>query len=346
MNYTLNIGEWNSVFAVPSSIVDKYIKLANGNALKLILFLLRHGGETYSADRLRTELNFSETGELEDATFFWIQRGVIRLSSDNEGWFSAAKEVPHSPTSTEINDQNSKPESSETETPQRTEVLPIPKPVQKITPVTVSSGEIASRIRQDPKISALYVEAEKLYGKPLNQRDNQTIIALVDHYGLPVEVALMLLQYCSKINKLTPSYIQSVANEWAGNGIDTIETADSRIRLLEKQNGAEERIRETLEMTTALTPAHKKYLAVWLNEWHLSEDLILLAINKTIEQIGKPKFNYTNKILENWKNDGITTVAQAEMPVKNTSSSTSTSSSSSFDMDDVMAMIKSRYNEG
>ena len=31
MNYSLNAGEWNSVFAVPASVVDKYIKIAGLN---------------------------------------------------------------------------------------------------------------------------------------------------------------------------------------------------------------------------------------------------------------------------------------------------------------------------
>ena len=42
MNYSLDAGAWNSVFAVPSSVVDKYIKLADGASLKLLLYLLRH----------------------------------------------------------------------------------------------------------------------------------------------------------------------------------------------------------------------------------------------------------------------------------------------------------------
>ena len=48
MNYSLDAGAWNSVFAVPSSVVDKYIKLADGASLKLLLYLLRHGGEQFT----------------------------------------------------------------------------------------------------------------------------------------------------------------------------------------------------------------------------------------------------------------------------------------------------------
>lgn len=331
MNYSLNIGEWNSVFAVPSGVVDKYLKLASGNALKLLLFLLRHGGESFSADKLRTELNFSEAGELEDAAMFWVQRGVIRLLSENEGQYSAAPEITKN-----VDEEIAKPAVQETQ--QAAAVLP--KKESKIMPVSVSSGEIASRILEDKGIKTLFDEAEKLYAHPLRQRENQTIISLVDHYGLPVGVSLMLLQYCKKIDKLTPGYISAVASDWAENDIITIEKAEERVHSLEKQNGIEERLREALDMKTAFTPSQKKYFRVWLEDWGFSEEMILLAINKTIEQIGNPKLNYTNKILENWKTDGITTPEQAENPA---SAQKSNNTNSSFDKNDVMANILKKY---
>ena len=71
MKYSLNAGEWNSVFAVPSSVVDKYIKIAGGNSLKLLLYLLRHGGESFSEKELKDALGFRMEGELEDAAHFF-----------------------------------------------------------------------------------------------------------------------------------------------------------------------------------------------------------------------------------------------------------------------------------
>lgn len=331
MNYSLNIGEWNSVFAVPAGVVDKYIKLASGNSLKLLLFLLRHGGESFSADTLRAELDFSEAGELEDAAIFWVQRKVIRLFNESEGQYSSA------PETTENVEEAAEP--SIKEIPQVIAAV-LPKKESKINPVIVSSGEIASRIKEDKNVKALFEEAEKLYAHPLRQRENQTIISLVDHYGLTVGVSLMLLQYCKKVDKLTPSYISTVASDWAENDILTIEKADERIRSLEKQVGIEERLREALDMKTAFTPSQKKYFRVWLEDWGFSEEMILLAINKTIEQIGTPKLNYTNKILENWKADGITTPEQAE---NSAHAQKPNNTNTSFDKNDVMANILKKY---
>ena len=44
MSYHINLGQWNSVFAVPASLVDQHIKLASEAQLKVLLYILRHSG--------------------------------------------------------------------------------------------------------------------------------------------------------------------------------------------------------------------------------------------------------------------------------------------------------------
>ena len=335
MNYSLNVGEWNSIFAVPSSVVDKYIKLASGNSLKLLLYLLRHSGKEFSEDKLRTDLGFAEAGELEDAALFWIQRGIIRYSNEEKGEL-AANAAGEKPLPAADN------AASETAVYVQQTYFPEKKMPARITPANVDSREIASRINTDPEIQMLFSEAEKIYARPLRPRDNQLIIALVDHYGLPSGVALMLLAYCFKAQKTSPNYIQSVAAGWAEDGIDTIEKADAKICSLERQNSFEKRLCESMEMTSGLTPQQKKYLGVWTEEWKFSEEMILLACTRTVDQIGKWKASYTNKILENWKRDGISDPSAASAP-KQPAMQTA-QRSSSFNTSEIMSKIMNRYN--
>ena len=42
MSYSINLGSWQSIFAVPSDVVDKHLKLAGGAQLKVLLWVLRH----------------------------------------------------------------------------------------------------------------------------------------------------------------------------------------------------------------------------------------------------------------------------------------------------------------
>ena len=161
MKYSLNAGEWNSVFAVPSGVVDKYIKLAGGNSLKLLLFLLRHGGETFSDEELKSALGFREVGELEDAALFWVQRGVIRYDTEktvgDTDAFSPASVKPKNIVSAQLTLDETAPENpADTRTASS---------VRKISPdsgIYVSGSEIAGRINSDPEIEALFDEAQKL----------------------------------------------------------------------------------------------------------------------------------------------------------------------------------------
>ena len=48
MEYFVNTGIWGEIFAVPNSVVDNYIKLANEAAVKVLLYVLRNNGKNLS----------------------------------------------------------------------------------------------------------------------------------------------------------------------------------------------------------------------------------------------------------------------------------------------------------
>lgn len=325
----MNAGEWNSVFAVPASVVDKYIKLAGEKPLKLLLFLLRHGGETFSKDKLKTELGFADAGELEDAAKFWIQRGIIACRDDNENALTARRE--EQPVAPGVPEQLTLDTS---ETSKSEPVKPEPAKVKRL-PTAVSSGEIASRIKEDENIRSLFAEVESIYGRPLRQSENVMIISLVDYYGLPAAVALMLISCCNKLGKANSSYIYAVAQDWSDNGINSVELADAKIRSIEKLNTTEQKIRKEFDIQNSFTQKQRELIKIWTEQWNFSEEMIILACGKTIDQLGKWNVNYTNRILENWKNDNISTVEAAnseKQPAKK-------DENSSFDVDDVMSRI-------
>ena len=347
MNYSLNAGVWNSVFAVPVCVVDKYLKLAGGNSLKLLLYLLRHGGEVLSDERIKRELGFTEFGELEDAALFWVQRGIIQADKNENGKFTAKELKADRQPETQY--EQIKIEDS----PKKT------KSVSKV--VHYSSGEIAQRINGDEKIRFLFEEAEKLFGHHMSASENEVVMGLTANYGLPAEVALMLLKYCFKIKKGTPAYIRKVAENWEDDSIDTVEAADIRIRALERSYSVEERLRQAMEMTTKLSAEMRKYIDVWTNKWGFGEEMIMLAYDKTIDRLKSWEPKYANSILERWNEKGIHTLKEAEeddklfysqltekfskkKPAESKPAKKSKNNNSSFDMDEVMEQIINQYN--
>lgn len=342
MEYSLNIGEWNSVFAVPSSVVDKYIKIAGGNALKLLLYLMRHGGESFTAEILRAELGFEELGELEDAALFWVQRGIIRTQNSKNAVTLTAYAMK-----TDI----SLPTAEKT-----VEKRPS---IQKAKPAVISNGEIADLIKSSPETQMLFNEAEKMFGRPLHQSERQTIIQLSAHYGLPGDVSLMLLGYCFRLNKATPAYISKVAENWVNEDIMTVQLADEKIRTLEKQTSIEKRICEALGIVSNLSANNRAFIKTWALDWGFGEDMIMLAYDKTLDGTGKWSFAYANKILETWKDKAITTpqeVEKADEEFKKANSTkkravskrpvtTAAGKSSSFDTDKLRSQIMNNYKK-
>lgn len=301
MKYSLNAGEWNKVFAVPSSVVDKYIKLASGNSLKLLLYLMRHGGETFTAEILRSELGFEEPGELEDAALFWVQRGIINANSAKD----SVKLTAASPETVSNAPEKSVPS------------VPAKRTVQKVKPPVVSGGEIAEKAKNSPEMKALFEAAENLFGRMLRASDRETISNLTGYYGLPCDVALMLIGYCTNLKekhgkKISANYISSVAQDWSNEEIMTVQLADEKIRSLEKQSSIEERICQKLGLTSNLSTSTRNFIKVWAVDWGFGEDMIMLAYDKTVDNTNEWTPSYANKILESWKSSGITTPDEAE----------------------------------
>ena len=90
MNYNINLGGWNSIFAVPSDVVDKYIKIASGSNIKVLLYFLRHCGELLNDEIIATALSMNEE-DVKDALSFWVQVGLLTMS---DGVYSPMQAVP------------------------------------------------------------------------------------------------------------------------------------------------------------------------------------------------------------------------------------------------------------
>ena len=76
VRYRIDLGAWNSVFAVPTVLVDRHLKLAGAVQLKALLWLLRHGGEPADEDTLSAALGVSR-GDVADAMLYWESCGLI-----------------------------------------------------------------------------------------------------------------------------------------------------------------------------------------------------------------------------------------------------------------------------
>ena len=280
------------VFALPCDIVDRYINDASADALRVLLYLYRRGGEQESA-ALCKALRMEEDTLLA-ALAYWAERGLFAL---NAGPAPAAAEAA----------AQAAPPASAAKKPER------PARPALETPTQYTATDIVNRSKNSAEIRFLLDTAPTLLGRLLSPADCSTLLFLYDSAGLPADVILMLLEYCVTTGHTNLRYLEKVALSWAEDGIDTHEKAEQRIRQLEALHSFEGQVRSIMGITgRALAASERQHLTRWANEWQTPPELVHAAFDICVKRTGKLSFSYINSILKTWHEKGFTTVEQAQ----------------------------------
>ena len=106
--------------------------------------------------------------------------------------------------------------------------------------------------------------------------------------------------------------IRREAYKWQKAGIDTLEAADAHLHRLSQRN---RRGTEILQLLFGESRAPVEKEAEFLDAWiqmGCSDELLLLARDRTIFQLQEFKWTYMNGILTRWYKEGLTTVEAVE----------------------------------
>ncbi len=296
MNLSINLGAWNSLFAIPCDVVDKHIKLAGSAQLKVLLFILRHAGEKISTVEIANALSMSEI-DVKDSMQYWLETNIISrdsLTNFDEN-FTVRKEASDSNSICVID--KSEFNGNLNRLPCRAE-----KP---------DSAFVAKRINESDEISFLMQEAQVILSRPISNGDSATLLMIHDTDGLPVDVILMLMQYAVSIGKKSMKYIEKMAISWANEEIDTVEKAENKIRTLENYRKAWVSVEKIIGIEQR-SPSLKEDETAnrWINIWKISEDLIKEAYDRCVNSKGKYILSYMDGIIKRWYKSGIKTLSQ------------------------------------
>jgi DnaD/phage-associated family protein len=219
MDYFINCGIWNSVFAVPNDVVDNYIKLASGASLKVLLYALRNNGQVLGVSELSKELSLSEEN-IEEAFCFWENVNILSRAQLN-------KEKANSP----ISDVK---QTTEDKAPENIIVANQKSFSQRSSSgFSITPSEIANKIDSSEAVKALFAMAEVSFGNVLTYTEQRSLIWIHEYLGLSADVILMLLEYCISIDKKNMRYIETIAISWNENEINTLEAAQNEIKRLQ-----------------------------------------------------------------------------------------------------------------
>ncbi len=330
MEYKLNMGAWSSVFAVPSVVVDQHIKLCSGVSLKVLVLILRSPDEPVDLKKLSQYLGLS-TGDICDALNFWIEAGVL---------FSSEGSTDASPLSL----TPSRPVASVPDAPLAEAVKNnISPPVQLAGKPRYSREEVHKIIDGDRVLSELIQAAQTILGKPLTSVDMDIMVALYSYYSLSGHYIMTVIQYCASIGKDSMRYIEKTAASWLDEGIDNL-TVDEHVKLLAQRRSREGGVKRIFGIGDRnLVDKEQRYLSRWFEEYNFDENMISIAYERTIENIGKLSFAYINTILESWYKKGILTpkAAAEEQALPRPKGDAKTGAS--YDIDKLTRMIEAEY---
>lgn len=282
MEYKINWDSAEGVFAVPDSVVDS-IKLANGKAVKILLYILKNKITDIDFAAVSSAVGVTDE-DVEDALSFWQQVGVIYKNGNKPA--ATAKPAVISPVvkSVEISAERAKEKST-----------------KMLSPV-----EIAERAETNEDIKFLFNAAESTLGRILTHTDQRTLIWLYEYYGITPDILMMIMDFAVFQNKATIGFIEKIATTWHDNGITTHDQAEREIIQLKNFYSLSGQVVSKLGLNRTLTPTERKFVNAWA-EKNISVDLIVLAYERTIDSIGKVKFSYMNTILLDWYSKGCAT---------------------------------------
>lgn len=273
MRYFINPSAFSSAFAVPSAVVDNYIKLSSAVQLKVLLSVLRNNSGEINAEDIADKLSLSKE-EVQDALIFWKECEI--LLCDGASYEKETKKT----------------------------VLKSQKP---------DRDDVAKRGNEDPKVMMLLREAQMKFGRNLKTNEASTLVWLYDDEGMDVSVILLLLQYAVNQNKCNISFIEKTAAKWLDNGVENLADAESQIEKSTKQElafklvsgvfGLEKRRPSDKELTLC---------DKWVNEYGFSDKLLKTAYDACVDQSAKFSFAYISKIIDNWHQKGVKTVEDAQ----------------------------------
>lgn len=289
MSYSVNPSAFKSIFAVPTDIVDKHIRLANGHQLKVLLWILRNSPDKPDIDKMCFALKIDKS-DVEDYLQYWVLTGVLSDGSDN-GTYSKKETVAEVKT---VEPKILKPEIS-------------------ITPSKPSSAEIAARLEESPEIGFLFNEAQVKLGKTIGYDGQCTLLLIHDYYGLPAEIIFMMIDYCVSIGKTNYGYLEAVGKDWGTREIDTIDKAAEQISILKSANSLWKEFAAAAGITTP-RPSRKQseFIARWGNDYKYKIDVIMLAYEEMADHTSKLSLSYMDKVLASWYAKGLKTVNDIE----------------------------------
>ena len=285
---TLQKPSQSEVTLLSNIFIDDYMPEANGEFVKVYIYLLRALSTTpvsFSLEEMADHLLCTERDILR-ALKYWARQELLALDFTDDKSLRAIALLP----------PRSKAPASETagsSVPKQ----PAPARTAPLTPDRVRE------LKQNEEIIQLLYIAEQYLGKTLSPSEIQKLLFFYDGLGFSTDLIEYLLEYCVSRSHKSIRYMETVALAWAQEGISTVAEAKKTNARYSKDYYS---ILKALGITNR-SPVETEVtlMDTWLKTYGFSLAVIQEACTRTVLQTGQASFQYADKILEGWKKEQV-----------------------------------------
>ena len=320
--------------SVPRVFIDHYMADANGEFVKVYLFLLRCMASSASSDcsisAIADHFNHTENDILR-ALKYWEKAGVLSMELDEHNQLTGlcfkdltSNEQPASEVASSVTVTISTEPAS---TPIKEKPVRTKKSTQENSKREYTLDEIKA-FTNNSEVSELLFIIEMYLKKPLNSTEMNTVFFWYDGLKFSTELIEYLVEYCITNGHSSLRYMDKVALGWAENAIDSIDKAKEHVAIRSK---AYYSIMKAFGISGRnLADSEIVYVNKWSKEFAFDIEIIQEACKRTISATQKPSFEYADTILTNWHTQNvhtlkdITAVDEAFNKTKRTSAPTQT----------------------
>ena len=273
---------------VPDFFVDNYMPEADGEYVKIYLYLLRclkSGTQELSVSLIADRFDHTEN-YICRALRYWEKMKLLQLEYDSADQLTGVRmlEAPQE-----------SPDSGEKAEPPAKEA---------------SSGHIPADLLSPQEAQQLLFICEQYLGKTLSSREVAQILDLHDSLGFSAELIEYLVEYCVSGGHKSIHYIEGTARGWHEAGIRTVSQARQQTTTY---NRAYYKILKAFGISNRNpVDVEISYMDKWLKSYGFSLELITEACSRTMAAIHQPGFEYADKILSGWKKNHVASLADLE----------------------------------
>lgn len=272
-----------TVTCVPDFFIDEYMVDANGEYVKIFLYLLRSISgnlNSFSVSDIANALEHTEK-DVRKALHYWEKKGLLELQYDELHELKTIKIISNP--------------------------APVLAPVKVSAPVSTPVLEPAPQTStNDERLREIVFFAERIMKSPLSMDFIDAIISWHDTLGLSWDLVEDIIDKSVDKGCGNKNYMNKVAIAYANDGVSTLAEANFRntnfLSVTFAVRGAFALKKNTLNTEQV------GYVERWIKEYGFSQELIEEACLRTFRKTKDSSFEYADAILKNWLNNNVKTM--------------------------------------